>query len=484
MISSRMQPPDQSSRTNRARRCRDVQTARRCRNTSGILPLHARPSVFAALAATLAASARRPPPPRSSRSARCGGATSARLAPDAPVRWPASPASRTPSTPASTTAASGDRRTSAPTGCRSSTTSRPARSARSPSRRRIPSVIYVGTGAGIIRPDLAIGDGIYKSTDAGRTWQHLGLARQPDDRGDRRRSRQRRPAVRRCPGSSVRPEPRARRVPLHRWRTDLREGAVQGRLHQRQRSPARPAQSRMSSTRRSGRSNRASSRARDSGTPGWASSSRPTAERPGRSSPRGFRPILQANIAIAPSDPNILYAVDRAGTGADRLLQVHRRRRALVSGDSRPGRAGGTWRRTCGRSHGSAAATCRPSPSIPRIRKVVYSASTVMWRTLDGGLTWSAVRGAPGGDDYQRIWINPERHRRSSSPSPIRERWSPRIVDGAGATGTTRTRRRCITSPPTTRFPIASARDSRTRAARACKADRTTGASRSTTGIR
>ncbi|MGH9143428.1 MAG: WD40/YVTN/BNR-like repeat-containing protein, partial [Vicinamibacterales bacterium] len=38
-----------------------------------------------------------------------------------------------------------------------------------------PSVIYVGTGAGIIRPDLAIGDGMYKSTDAGRSWQHLGL---------------------------------------------------------------------------------------------------------------------------------------------------------------------------------------------------------------------------------------------------------------------------------------------------------------------
>src|SRR6185436_11105521 len=38
-----------------------------------------------------------------------------------------------------------------------------------------PSVIYVGSGAGIIRPDLAIGDGMYKSADAGRTWQHLGL---------------------------------------------------------------------------------------------------------------------------------------------------------------------------------------------------------------------------------------------------------------------------------------------------------------------
>src|SRR5213079_1644467 len=38
-----------------------------------------------------------------------------------------------------------------------------------------PNVIYVGSGAGIIRPDLAIGDGMYKSTDAGNTWTHLGL---------------------------------------------------------------------------------------------------------------------------------------------------------------------------------------------------------------------------------------------------------------------------------------------------------------------
>src|SRR6185437_8264793 len=38
-----------------------------------------------------------------------------------------------------------------------------------------PNIIYVGTGAGIIRPDLAVGDGVYKSTDAGKTWTHLGL---------------------------------------------------------------------------------------------------------------------------------------------------------------------------------------------------------------------------------------------------------------------------------------------------------------------
>src|SRR5882724_9617073 len=32
-----------------------------------------------------------------------------------------------------------------------------------------PNIVYVGSGAGIIRPDLATGDGMYKSTDAGRT---------------------------------------------------------------------------------------------------------------------------------------------------------------------------------------------------------------------------------------------------------------------------------------------------------------------------
>ena len=38
-----------------------------------------------------------------------------------------------------------------------------------------PNIIYVGAGAGIIRPDLSVGDGVYKSTDAGKTWTHLGL---------------------------------------------------------------------------------------------------------------------------------------------------------------------------------------------------------------------------------------------------------------------------------------------------------------------
>jgi photosystem II stability/assembly factor-like uncharacterized protein len=38
-----------------------------------------------------------------------------------------------------------------------------------------PNVIYVGSGESLRRPDLSTGDGIYKSTDGGLSWQHLGL---------------------------------------------------------------------------------------------------------------------------------------------------------------------------------------------------------------------------------------------------------------------------------------------------------------------
>ena len=38
-----------------------------------------------------------------------------------------------------------------------------------------PDVIYVGSGEGIQRPDLSVGNGVYKSVDAGKTWVNLGL---------------------------------------------------------------------------------------------------------------------------------------------------------------------------------------------------------------------------------------------------------------------------------------------------------------------
>src|SRR5256885_3471655 len=38
-----------------------------------------------------------------------------------------------------------------------------------------PDIVYIGSGEGLHRPDLSVGDGVYKSTDAGKRWTHLGL---------------------------------------------------------------------------------------------------------------------------------------------------------------------------------------------------------------------------------------------------------------------------------------------------------------------
>ena len=50
-----------------------------------------------------------------------------------------------------------------------------------------------------------------------------------------------------------------------------------------------------------------------------------------------------------------------------------------------------------------------PIPKVdPKNPDIVYSASIVTVRSSDGGKTWESIRGAPGGDDYQNIWINPD----------------------------------------------------------------------------
>jgi photosystem II stability/assembly factor-like uncharacterized protein len=46
----------------------------------------------------------------------------------------------------------------------------------------------------------------------------------------------------------------------------------------------------------------------------------------------------------------------------------------------------------------------RVHPTNPDI---VYVPTIVAWKSIDGGKTFTAFRGAPGGDDYQKIWINP-----------------------------------------------------------------------------
>src|SRR5260370_20922142 len=45
------------------------------------------------------------------------------------------------------------------------------------------------------------------------------------------------------------------------------------------------------------------------------------------------------------------------------------------------------------------------SPDNPDL---IYVANTTTWKSTDAGKTFVGFKGAPGGDDYQRIWINPE----------------------------------------------------------------------------
>ena len=49
-----------------------------------------------------------------------------------------------------------------------------------------------------------------------------------------------------------------------------------------------------------------------------------------------------------------------------------------------------------------------PIPKVdPKNPDLLYVVSTVTMRSTDGGKTWTGFRGAPGGDDYQNLWINP-----------------------------------------------------------------------------
>ncbi len=164
-----------------------------------------------------------------------------------------------------------------------------------------PNIIYVGSGEGLQRPDLSTGDGIYKSTDAGKTWTHLGLRdgqQIPQIVVDPRDPNRLFVAVH---GPSVRPERRARAVPLDRRRRDVSESLIQGREHRRDRRRARPGRPRHRLLRCSG--SRARGRGRTGSSPVRAAvcSSRPTAATRGARSARACRPSSRTAWAASAS---------------------------------------------------------------------------------------------------------------------------------------------------------------------------------------
>jgi photosystem II stability/assembly factor-like uncharacterized protein len=276
-----------------------------------------------------------------------------------------------------------------------------------------PNIIYVGTGAGIIRPDLATGDGMYKSTDAGKTWTHLGLResqmiamidvdpKNPDRLfvaalGHPYGPNPERGIFRSIDGG--RSFERVLYKDEYTGGNDVRidpsnPNVVYATLWQQQQAFWEGGGF--------GGGGNGIFKSTDGGTT-W------------KQLTEGLPSVLQANIAIAPSNPQIVYAMAAAAnaTGGSGPVGFYKSTdggehwylavRGPSPAPNAPAPAQDT--RPLARIGGGDLPTITVDPKDPN---VVYSATVVMWRTEDGGLTWSAVRGAPGGDDYQRIWINP-----------------------------------------------------------------------------
>src|SRR5437660_1098870 len=258
-----------------------------------------------------------------------------------------------------------------------------------------PNVVYVGSGEGLHRPDLSVGDGIYKSTDAGKTWTHLGLrdgqqiaqlAIDPktSDRlfvavaGHPYGPNEERGIYRSLDGGK-----RFEKV-LYR---DENAGASDVHI-----DPSNPqiVYAALWESREGPWENGVFNG--DGGGIFESSDGGKTWRQLTKGLPSG---IVQANIAIAPSAPKTLFAAVRTKT----IAKLYRSEDGGetwtgTTDDPRPGLGIG----------GGDLPVVRFDPKNPQI---VYSASVVCWKSTDGGKTWDGWRGAPGGDDYQNIWINP-----------------------------------------------------------------------------
>jgi photosystem II stability/assembly factor-like uncharacterized protein len=259
-----------------------------------------------------------------------------------------------------------------------------------------PNVVYVGSGEGLHRPDLSVGDGIYKSTDAGKTWTHLGL-----------RDGQQIPQI------AIDPRDANKilvAVAGHPYGPNEERGIFRstdgGQTFQKvlykdentggadvQIDPVHPdtAYATLWEAREGAWENGAWN-----GSNGGIFKSTDggqTWQPLTNGLPQG---IIQANVSISASNPNRLFS-SVATKGA---VGIYR------SDD-----AGQSWSqvttdpRPAGRIGGGDLSVSRVDPKNP---DVVYVASTVTWKSVDGGKTWTGFRGAPGGDDYQNLWINPD----------------------------------------------------------------------------
>jgi photosystem II stability/assembly factor-like uncharacterized protein len=258
-----------------------------------------------------------------------------------------------------------------------------------------PNVIYVGSGEGLHRPDLSVGDGIYKSTDAGKSWTHLGL-----------RDGQQIAQIAVDPRN---PDRLLVAVAGHPYGPNEERGVYlstdggqnfQKTLFKDENTGAADVEIDPSNPEtvyaalweaREGPWENGSW----NGTGGGIFKST-DGGKTWRQLTKGLPDdIVQANLGIAASAPQTLVAAV-ATKKAGKLYRSDDggENWTLATEDDRPG----------ARIGGGDLPLIRIDPQHPNI---VYSASVVCWKSTDGGKTWEGWRGAPGGDDYQNVWINP-----------------------------------------------------------------------------
>ena len=258
-----------------------------------------------------------------------------------------------------------------------------------------PNIVYVGSGEGLHRPDLSVGDGIYKSTDAGKTWTHLGL----------RDGQQ----ISQMAVDPHNPDRLYVAVVGHPYGPNPERGIY------RSTDGAKTFEKVLYKNENIG----AAGVTLDPSDPNtvyatlWEAREGPWENGSWNGSAGGIykstdggttwnqlagglpEGIVQAYVAVSPSDPKRLFASVAYKETVD----------LYASAD-----AGATWHTvtTDSRPKSRIGGGDLPVPIFdPKNPDVVYMTSTVTWKSADAGKTWTGFRGAPGGDDYQNIWINP-----------------------------------------------------------------------------
>jgi photosystem II stability/assembly factor-like uncharacterized protein len=268
-----------------------------------------------------------------------------------------------------------------------------------------PRIIYVGSGEGLQRPDLSVGNGIYRSADSGATWTHLALddAQQiPDLAVDPRDPNRLFAAVLGHPygPSSQRGIYRSMDGGKNWTRVLYVDDDTGGSCVKLDPHDSQVVYAALWNA----RSGPWEDNSLFSGTAGGLYKSTDGGDHWRKLSAGLPENLSQIDVAIAPSRPGRLYAT--VATTAD--------------GDYSSAAGLGVYRSDDGGEHW-VRATTDPRPALrigggdlpiikvdPRNADVLYSASIVAMKSTDGGAHWTSLQGSPGGDDYQNLWISPE----------------------------------------------------------------------------